>query len=54
MGTINSKPPSPIIMIDPSEILNRCQGKLHKFGAENPISRAKLAHFDIFALNFNV
>jgi hypothetical protein len=29
-------------------------GKLHEFGAEKPISWAKLAHFDVFAINFTV
>jgi hypothetical protein len=29
-------------------------GKLHEFGAEKPISWAKLAHFDFFAINFIV
>jgi hypothetical protein len=29
-------------------------GKLHEFGAEKPISRAKPARFDIFAINFTV
>jgi hypothetical protein len=28
--------------------------KLHKFGAEKPISRAKPAHFNFFAINFTV
>jgi hypothetical protein len=30
------------------------QGKLHQFGAVKPISSAKLAHFDFFALNFTI
>ncbi len=73
MGTTNSKPPGPIIVIDQSEILSRSQyllhsffevhncvapftshRKLHEFGAEKPISRAKPAHFDFFAINFTV
>ncbi len=29
-------------------------GKLHKFGAEKPISWAKPAHFDFFTINFTV
>jgi hypothetical protein len=29
-------------------------GKLHEFGAEKPISWAKPAHFDFFAINFTV
>jgi len=29
-------------------------GKLHEFGAEKPISQAKPAHFDFFAINFTV
>jgi hypothetical protein len=29
-------------------------GKLHEFGAEKPISLAKRAHFDFFAINFTV
>jgi hypothetical protein len=29
-------------------------GKLHEFGAEKPISSAKPAHFDFFAINFTV
>jgi hypothetical protein len=29
-------------------------GKLHEFGAEKPISRAKPAHFDFFAINCTV
>jgi len=29
-------------------------GKLHEFGAEAPISRAKLAHFEFFKINFTV
>ncbi len=29
-------------------------GKLHEFGAEKPISWAKLTHFDIFPINFTV
>jgi hypothetical protein len=29
-------------------------GKLHEFGAEKPISWAKPAHFDYFAINFTV
>jgi hypothetical protein len=29
-------------------------GKLHAFGAEKPISSAKPAHFDCFAINFPV
>jgi hypothetical protein len=29
-------------------------GKLHEFGAEKPISCAKLAQFDSFAINFTL
>jgi uncharacterized membrane protein len=29
-------------------------GKLHEFGAEKPISSAKPAHFDFFAINCTV
>jgi hypothetical protein len=29
-------------------------GKLHEFGAEKPISKAKPAHFDFFTTNFTV
>jgi len=28
--------------------------KLHEFGAEKSISGAKLAHFDLFTINFTV
>jgi hypothetical protein len=53
VGTINSKPLGPIIMIDQSELLGRSNsflevqnfvtsftshGTLHAFGAEKPIS----------------
>jgi len=75
MGTTNSKPHGPIIMIDQSEILSHSQvqfitlfflevhnyvapftshGKLHEFGAEKLIFWAKPAHFDFFAIHFNV
>jgi hypothetical protein len=29
-------------------------GMLHEFGAKKPISRAKLAQFDFFAINFTL
>jgi hypothetical protein len=30
------------------------RGKLHEFGAEKPISSAKLTHFDFFGINCTV
>jgi hypothetical protein len=71
VGTTNSKPPGPIIVIDQLEILSsnllhfflevhNCVApftshvKLHKFGAEKPISWAKLAHIDFLTINFTV
>ncbi len=70
METINSKPPGRIIMIDQAEILNRSQVQFITlfFGgaqlcwafyqpqqaARIPISWAKPAHFDFFAINLTV
>jgi hypothetical protein len=37
-----------------SVVLFTSHGKLHEFGAEKPISSAKLTHFDFSAINFTV